>query len=111
MIRPAIPFPTPIVVHKPQKAKYPWGEEPLIFGYVTRVSTGHFMQPNSLDFELALKWRALESQLAHAKEALLHQQQQVLVDTIRAYLQVCEMICLAYAQIAMCKSHCKSQVQ
>lgn len=89
MRRPAIPFPTPLLVHEPRRSRYKWGGEALTFGYLTKVSTGHFMQPNSLDFVLALHWRTLEVQLAQAKEALLHKQQMELVEVIKAYYEVC----------------------
>ena len=89
MHRPAVPFPTPVLVHEPRRLEYPWGAEALTFGCLTKVGTGHFMQPNSLDFGLAQQWRTLELQLADAKQALLGHQKQELVGIIEAYYEVC----------------------
>lgn len=89
MHRPAVPFPTPVLVHEPRQLEYPWGAEALTFGCLTKVGTGHFMQPNSLDFGLAQQWRTLELQLANAKQALLGHQKHELVGIIEAYYEVC----------------------
>lgn len=88
MRRPGVPFPTPILVHRPRLTKYPWGKEATPPGHVTTVSAGHFMQPNSLDFKPAQEWRTLELQLGDAKEQLLDQQRRELEEVMEAYFEV-----------------------
>ena len=77
-----------MLIHEPRRLEHAWGAEPLTFGCLTKVGTGHFMQPNSLDFGLAQEWRALELQLSDAKQALLLHQQQELAGTIEAFYEV-----------------------
>lgn len=106
MLRPSIPFLTPVLVHEPRRDKYPWGKEALTFGYLTKVLMGHFMQPNSLDFGLAQQWRTLELQLTDAKQTLFEAQQCELVEVIEAYFEVStEFMQMLFVLYTMLQKH------
>lgn len=48
----------------------------------------HFAQPNSIEYEPALKWRCLERVVGHAKEQLRLQHAAHLADLMQAYIKV-----------------------
>jgi hypothetical protein len=51
----------------------------------------HFAQPNSIEFEPALKWRRLQMAAKAAKAELRRQHTSHLIGLMRAYLKVCPL--------------------
>ncbi len=85
MWQPHIPFPLPLIVHRPHWTVYPWGSDPFPLGYVTKVECGHFMQPNSLEFGPAQEWRALELSIVDLKGKMLKSHEAELAKPIQCF--------------------------
>ncbi|DBB15125.1 TPA: hypothetical protein ACH3X3_004134 [Trebouxia sp. C0006] len=85
MWQPHIPFPLPLIVHRPHWTKYPWGSDPFPLGYMTKVECAHFMQPNSLEFGPAQEWRALELSIVDLKGKMLKSHEGELAKPIQCF--------------------------
>ena len=106
MWQPHIPFPLPLIVHRPHWTKYRWGSDPFPLGYMTKVECAHFMQPNSLEFGPAQEWRALELSIVDLKGKMLKSHEGELAKPIQCfyaqvwsctkrllYIAICSCIC------------------
>lgn len=85
ILTPACPVPRPLLVHPPRLASgYPWGSRPDMPGHLQLLHpvNAHFVQPNSIEFEMALEWRQLLRQCQEAKERLLQLHVQELADVL-----------------------------
>ena len=78
------PLPTPVPTQLTCHAASPW----------------RCLQPNSIEFDLAIEWRQLLGVLAHAKEALCREQAAELAGQLAVYLQV-------HADARTCMNACK----
>ena len=85
MWQPHLPFPLPLIVHRPHWTKYPWGSDPFPLGYVTKVECGHFMQPNSLEFGPAQEWRSLELSIVDLKGKMFKSHEAELAKPIQCF--------------------------
>lgn len=88
LYREGLPFPTPLLVHPPGETSYPWGSSFYPPGAIVNSGTCHFMQPNSLEFPPAQKWRTLDLTVAEWKSAMRESHQDELAMAIQAYVDV-----------------------
>lgn len=63
-------IPRPLIPRRPWlKKDYPWGRHPQLPGHlpIDQSVTPHFVQPSSIEFELAMDWRVLEKAASIAR--------------------------------------------
>jgi hypothetical protein len=76
---PTCPIPRPLVIRRPRvREGYAWGLEARLPGHfpLDFQANQHFVQPNSLEYDLAIEWRQALGQLAVAKQELCMEQVQ-----------------------------------
>jgi hypothetical protein len=71
---PGLPFPRPLLLRRPRvtsgSSSCPGGELPGHFQLRGVSTTPHFAQPNSIEFEMAIEWRAVLEQCRAARDKL-----------------------------------------
>ncbi|KAI7842797.1 hypothetical protein COHA_003543 [Chlorella ohadii] len=84
------PIPRPLVMRQPRvREGYAWGPEARLPGHfpLDFRANQHFVQPNSIEFDMAIEWRQALGQLAVAKQNLCMEQAAELAQQMAGYLQ------------------------
>lgn len=81
--------PRPLLAHWPRWQDTPWGDGPkpemLGFLRLPHPASAHFVQPNSIEFEMALRWRLVTERLGYAKRQIQARQQTELTAVLASY--------------------------
>ena len=78
------PFPRPIICHWPRRWPKPGLEAKSILGHIPGLKTSpHFAQPNSIEFEPAMRWRHLRAQEKLMKQKINSSHVGMLCDLLR----------------------------
>ena len=86
----ACDVPRPLILHRPWlKRDFPWGRNQQLPGHlpIDQSVTPHFVQPNSIEFEMAMDWRVLEKAAGIAREELHAQHAKEIAMTLQNYLK------------------------